>query len=75
MKKQREEYNKPSSSSTPLSLTSLATNDDDQIDFISSLTILIKKNRKVKILQRILMEVIDRLHNTLVVQHIELDLE
>lgn len=75
LNKYREDYTKPSSSSTPLSLASLSTNDDDQIDLISSMRKLIEKNRKVKSLQRTLMEVIEKLHNTLVVQHTESDLE
>ena len=54
-----------------LSLTSLSFDDDDQTDFIPSLIELIEKNKKLKSLQRTLMEVINRLHSTLAVQHTE----
>ena len=73
-KKQLEDEFKPSSSSTQFFLCSLTSDDNDQTDMISSLAKLIEKNRKVKSLQRTLMEVIDRLHCTLVVQHTEEDL-
>lgn len=63
-KKQREDESKPSSSSTPLSLASLTSNDDDQTDLISSLSKLIQKNKTMKSLQRTLMEVTNRLHST-----------
>ena len=70
-KKQKEDETKASSSSTPLSLSDLICDDDDQFDLISCLTKLIEKNKKVKSLQRTLMEVTDRLHNTLAAKHIE----
>ena len=49
-KKKREDDTKLFSSSTPLSLAGLATDDDDQTYLISSLKKLIQKNRTVKIL-------------------------
>ena len=72
-KKQRQDDTKPSSSSTFLSLVGLATNDDDQIDLISSLSNLIQKNKTIKSLQKTLMEVTYKLHSTLEVQHIKED--
>lgn len=72
-KKQREDDTKPSSLSTLLSLASLTTKGDDQNDLISSFSKLIQKKNIVKSLQRTLMEVTNRLHSTLAVQHIEVD--
>ena len=69
--KQKEDDTKPSSSSTLLSLVSLSTKDDDQKDMISSLSKLLQKNKIVKSLQETLMQVTDRLHSTLAVQHTE----
>ena len=56
-----------------LSLAILNTNDDDQKDLMSCLTKLLEKNMKVKSLQRTLMEVTNKLHSSLAVQHIEVD--
>ena len=64
-KKQEEDEVKASSSSTPISLSNLTCDHEDQTNLISSLTKLIKKNRKVKSLQRTLMEVTDILNSTL----------
>lgn len=48
-----------------MSLADLIGDDDDQTDLISSLPKLIEKNKKVKNLKKTLMELTDRLHNTL----------
>ena len=69
--KQIQDDTKCFGSSTPLSLAGLATDDDDQTDFISSLSELIQKNKTIKSLQETLMEVTDRLNSTLAIQHIE----
>lgn len=72
---EKKKANEARTSSSSTTISNLVGDDDDQTDLISSLAKMIEKNKKAKNLQETVMELIERLHNTVTTEHIEAYLE